>query len=366
MSAKPVQLVIRGVVTTTSLAHQTSPSEPGMQIKTNVMSSTGLVRGVPYITANSVRGLIRRAAADLVFERLAESKSRIHRSLYLSIARGAYSRTGVQAGGATIEQMLAATDHVFGGLFGGGGFMHHSAFWMTSDLLPVARGTKDLMPADVQTYAVDEDAWKLLTMSVLAPRDDFAILPPMAREVVQDVENSYREHMANKMDQAAASKAAKDTANEKVSKDDLNNFATTECIVPGVPLYFSIRTKAINEAQAGLLLLGLNRWANQNALGGGAARGRGSFAPSLSLLINGERITNNLLTGDAPLLELDEQPRIHKLIKACNDRLADDATPASLSVVYPIEVGKAKEKANKEKKASKKQADEAGTAAEAA
>lgn len=362
-TTKPVQLVIRGVVTTASLAHQTSPSEPGMQIKTNVMSSAGLVRGVPYITANSVRGLIRRAAADVVLERLAESKSRIHRSLYLSIVRGAYARTGVQAGGATIEQMLAASAHVFGGLFGGGGFMHHSTFDLKSDLLPVARGTKDFMPADVQARAIDQDASKLLTMAVLAPRDDFATLPPMARAVVDDLDNAYREHMATKVDQAAASKAAKDSASEKVSKDDLNNFAMTECIIPGVPLYFNITTGAITEAQAGLLLQGVHRWANRNALGGGSARGRGSFVPSLALLIDGQHITEDFLMGDAPLLTMAEHPRIQALVEACNSSLATDATPDSLSAVYPIEVGKAKEKA---KKAGKQQSGAAGEAAEAA
>ncbi len=362
-TTKPVQLVIRGVVTTASLVHQTSPSEPGMQIKTNVITSAGLVRGVPYITANSVRGMLRRAAADVLLERLAESKSRIHRSLYLSIVRGAYARTGVQAGGATIEQMLAASAHVFGGLFGGGGFMHHSNFDLKSDLLPVAQGTKDFMPADVQARAIDEDASKLLTMAVLAPRDDFATLPPMARAVVADLESSYSEHMATKVDQAAASKAAKDSASEKVSKDDLNNFAMTECIIPGVPLYFNITTGSITEAQAGLLLQGVHRWANHNALGGGSARGRGSFVPSLALLIDGQHITENLLIGDAPLLTMAEHPRIEALVNACNSSLITDATPESLSVVYPIEVGKAKEKA---KKAAKQRSGGAGESGEAA
>ena len=357
MSSKSVQLVIRGVVTTASLAHQTSPSEPGAQIKTNVMSKNGLVRGVPYITANSVRGLIRRAAADVLLERLAASKSRIHRSLYLSIVRGAYARTGVQAGGATIEQMLAAADHVFGGLFGGGGFMHHSAFDLKSDLLPVALGTKDFMPSDVQIHAIEEDPSKLLTMAVLAPRDDFATLPPMAREVVENLHASYSDHMQTKLGQAMASKAAKDAQQEKLSKDDLNNFAMTECIIPGVPLYFNITSGIITEAQAGLLLQGVQRWANRNALGGGSARGRGAFVPSLALVLDGQRITETLLVGDAPSLALAEDARIKELIDACDAALDQQATPEKLGMVYPIEVGKALAKSKKAAKAGDPDAD---------
>lgn len=211
----------------------------------------------------------------------------------------------------------------------------------------MAQVTKNLMPAEVQQHAIDSSPWMMLSEAILAPRDDFATLPAMARETVADLENSYREHMATKVSQAAASKAAKESKSEKVSRDDLNNFATTECIIPGVPLYFGLTAQSITQEQAGLLLQGLHRWANQNALGGGSARGRGAFIPSLSLTIDGERITDSLINGDAPRMTLAESPRIQALIDASNARLEKDATPESLEVVYPIEVGKDKEKKSK-------------------
>jgi CRISPR type IV-associated protein Csf2 len=165
-------IVIRGTLTTAALTHQTSPSGKGEQIKTDVLGPDGLIRGVPYITANSVRGLIRREAGHLVMERLQESQSKIHRNLYLSIMRGSYARTGIDAGGATYIQQLMASKHVFGGLFGGGGRMYRSPFRLERDLLPVLESYRGLFPFEQQSKAANVEHWKLLTKAVLAPRDD--------------------------------------------------------------------------------------------------------------------------------------------------------------------------------------------------
>ena len=352
-------LVIRGTLTTTGLTHQTAPGGQGEQIKTAVATPEGLLRDVPYITSNSVRGLIRRAAADLLLEKLAQSKGQIHRNLYLSIVRGSYARTGVDAGGASYEKQLAAFSHVFAGLFGGGAYMYRSPWRIERDLLPVLEAYKGNFPFEVQARALNATPWQIITKTVLAPRDDFAQLPSMARQVVGDLQNSYNEHMGTKIEQSTASKVAKE-AGEKTKKDDLNNFAETECIIPGVPLYLGMTATNVTPAQAGLLLLGLNRWVNRNALGGGSARGRGAFIPNLSLSIDGELVVDHLLVGDAPDVQLAQDPRVQQLVEACNAEIISAATPESLANVYPIELGKdTKEKKTKKAKTADTAASEA-------
>lgn len=108
----------------------------------------------------------------------------------------------------------------------------------------------------------------------------------------------------------------------------------------------------VTPAQAGLLLQGLNRWVNRNALGGGSARGRGSFIPNLSLSIDGEMVVEHLLVGDAPTVQLVDDPRIQQLVEACNAEIISASTPECLASVYPIELGKeTKEKKLKKSKA---------------
>jgi CRISPR type IV-associated protein Csf2 len=347
-----INVLIRGVVTTTALTHQSAPADRGQSkgqcMKTGVIGQGGSVL-VPYITANSVRGLIRRAAGDVVLERLVKAKAHIPRNLYLSIVRGAYARTGVNAGGATYTQMLDAAHHTFAGLFGGGAFMYRSPLRFERDLLPILETTRGLFPLDVQPFAVDREPWQLIQKTMMAPRDDFARLPAMAREVVEDVEAAYTEHMLTKVQQNEV-KAADETA----TKDDLDNFmGEIEHIIPGVPLFFGISATGVTESQAGLLIYALHRWANRNALGGASARGRGSFTPSLSLYIDGVQVTSNLLVGDAPLLSIADSPRIAELLKACDKALDVDATAASLESVYPTVVKEEKDKAKKKGKGTK-------------
>jgi CRISPR type IV-associated protein Csf2 len=332
-----MKVMVQGVVTTTGLTHQTSPEGDGQHIKTSMLTKTGILRDIPYITANSVRGLIRRAAAELVFEQLCADGMQISRNAYLSVVRGAFARTGIKAGGANFEEMAAARSHVFAGLFGGGVYMYRSAVRMERDLYPILAATAHLMPREVQQDAVELLPRDLLTQAILAPRDDFARLPQAAREVVKDLSVAYSEHMATKERQAAAKDAAKaEGKNEK--KDDLDNFGTTQCMVPGVPLCFGVTASNINAAQAGLLLQGILRWANTNALGGGSARGRGTFTARLVLTIDGKLVTSNLLVGEAPELRLAQCEEITALVQACAEALKTDATPQSLSLVFPSDV----------------------------
>lgn len=343
-----MKLIIQGTVTTTSHAHQSSPDEKGMHVKTNLGVNNGLVRGLPYITANSVRGMIRRAAAVHVLEEIAKRNGLISRNLYLSIVRGSFGRTKLEAGGASYSDAAASAKHVFAGLFGGGVYMFRSPWRITSDLFPVLECTKGILPALVYPQALIANPSEILAKTLMAPRDDFARLNEDARSVVEDVDQAYTEHMAKKQAQrlASASDATK-------SKDDLDNLALAECIIPGVPLYLGIQTDDITPAQAGMLLQALNTWVNRNALGGGSVRGRGSFVPQLSLWVDNKLCAGALFATSEVEYSLCRNDAIDACLSAYSQEIAGNLIE-SLQRAFPSEVADKPEKdASGKKKAGK-------------
>lgn len=327
-----MKLVIRGILTTAGHIHQTSPDSKGEQLKSNIAVNGQLVRGLPYISANSVRGMIRRGAAEHVIQQIAKEKQQISRNLYLSIVRGSFGRTQIDPSGATYTEAAGAAKHVFAGLFGGGARMFRSPLRVCRDLFPVLTETAAVMPVEVREHALAASPRDILAKVLMAPRDDFARLPSGAQSVVEDVMSIYVEHMAIK-------KAQREEAKDGESKDDLDNFTQSECIIPGVPLLFDVATEDITEAQAGMLLKGLHTWVNRNALGGGSARGRGAFIPSLAMWVDGQKLTDNLFAGDAPWMVLSSHETVQRCVDACNAELQDNLRDG-LASAYPSEVPK--------------------------
>lgn len=342
-----LKLVIRGILTTAGHVHQTSPDTKGAHIKTNHAVNGQLLRGLPYISANSVRGMIRRGCADHVIKQLVNSKQQISRNVYLSIVRGAFGRTKIDPAGATYTDAAGAAQHVFAGLFGGGARMYRSPMRIARDLFPVLTETAAMMPAEVRHHALAARPQDILASVLMAPRDDFARLPSNAREVVEDLNVAYTEHMSTKAAQRAEGKDGE-------GKDDLDNFTQAECIIPGVPLVFDLTTDEITEAQAGMLLKGLHTWVNRNALGGGSARGRGAFIPSLALWVDDQKVTDNLFTGETPMMALSEHATVQKCVEACNAELLSNLREGLLAA-FPSEIAKD----SKPKKGGKGKKDEA-------
>lgn len=324
-------LLIRGALVTTSMAHQVSADGKGKAMKTLI---SGIDAPVPFISANSIRGLIRRAAADVLLESLIDRGLTISRGAYLSLVRGAHSRTGINASKLTFAEAKAAATHIFAGVFGGGSFMFPSNMDIERDAFPITMETLPYLPRDVHHLACEETANGILTRTMMAPRDDFARLPRIARLVVADVEAEHAEHMKTKHSQSKASDSAKASGAEKVKKDDLDNFmGEIECIKPGIPLYFGLIAKNITDAQAGLILMAVHRWANRNVLGGGGARGHGRFKPDLTCVIDGESVPLFDSMTDAPGLKLN--PELDGLIGAAMTGI-DAQTPDTIDQVYPV------------------------------
>lgn len=347
MANRPASITVRGVITLTAHAHQTAPDGGGEgvtpQMKTGVFFE-GKRFDMPFISANSVKGMIRRAAGRVLTACLEARGEQISRNVYLSINRGSYARTGLDAGGASYVQMIAADKHPFVGLFGGGAHMYRAKVRMERDLFPMITATRELFPERYQASCVDVQPWQLLTKTLIASRDDFERLPEGA--FIQDAEAAYLEHMAAKFGQNAAKKAQKAEAkaggqavmkSEKLSTDDLNTFTQVECISPGTPMFFGMTLKSPTDAQVGLLLAAIRSWANENALGGGSSRGRGSFKASLSVYAGSDLMIESLLVGDAGTYELSEKARSYTA--ALDKELQDGQGSAQvLSSLYPTVV----------------------------
>jgi CRISPR type IV-associated protein Csf2 len=330
-----VRLTLRGILTTTAFTHQSAPPDagPGQQMRANVFAAGHMHHGVPMIQANSVRGLLRRHASDLIYAELQKARETISRGVFNSISRGAASRTGLQSGGATYQQHIKAREHQFVGLFGGGGFMFHSSFRLERDLVPVIEAFSPLFCSRLKALTAPLAIKDVYDARVLFPRDEFAQLPDVATRVVEDVSASYAEHMATKESQSAAKKSG-----QAEKKDDLNNIANVQGIAAGVPLAFGLSTQDIQPYQAGILLRSVLLWANANSLGGGASRGWGSFAPQIALMIDGNEVATNIFAGDPPNLQFIKIDEIDQMLSACDESLKTHATAAALNELYPDDI----------------------------
>lgn len=367
---KKSTVLIRGALTLTGFAHQTAPERDkregnkSLQMKTSVTTSDGMVGQVPFITANSVRGGIRRAAARAVLEALRAKHRQVSRETFLCLVRGSMSRQGLAAGGATFKQQQAGASDPFVGLFGGGPLMFHSRFHMGMDLLPMIQSTRHLMPTDLREECVNLTYTKngvvmdgfpamLIEDRLIAPRDDFAA--GAGADYVENYAEAYAEHIGNVMSERQAKKTQKAEAKasgqfiaegDKVkSSSDLSNFAMFEAIVPGTKLAFSARLSDATDAQIGLAIMAIRDWANENSLGGGSSRGLGRFTPALSFIVDGVRkVDRQLLHGEAPWYTLDEACAPY--VRAAEEAIAD-VTPEALAELFPVDILPAGKKGKK-------------------
>lgn len=340
-----LSVTIRGVITLAAHAHQPSLEKgkdgESLQLKTGVVTSAGVV-DIPYITANSVRGMLRRAAGDVLMEELERNKEQISRNLYLSIMGGGFPGMDRDAGGATYRQLVAAQSHPFVGLFGGGPSMYSSKLRIERDLMPMVETIKDIFPPQYQADCLQVEPWNLLNKIPVAPRHDFARMPEGAF-----MENSVQAclgHMSAKLagNQEKKARCAEKADGEAVVGETATMIARksgnlVEVIVPGTRLYFGATARDLTPAQAGLLCEAIRRWANRNALGSGSVHGLGAFSAALSIHINGSKTDEHLLEGGSGRYVLTKvaEPYIAAL-RAQLD--AGAAKPAVLGAIYPTEL----------------------------
>jgi CRISPR type IV-associated protein Csf2 len=275
--SQPISIVIKGVVTTTSPAIQVSPSSDGSTTAMNIAHANGSDL-VPYISANSVRGRIRRQAANRVFQSLANRGLRIDRRHFLSIVRGQYGRSSI-GGNSSYASQVEATRNVFAGLFGGGTMMIKSKF-QAGNLIPLISGVTDaLVPSGVTTANMLKSVRDARTKLLLTARDDLATIP--AFDILEGGAQAWEDHQVEAGQERTA--VSEDGKSVDLGKNSLRMIVESWAIAPGVPLTFMIRADNLTKAQAGLLLHSVNDWCMTNEIGGMASRGYGHFAANLQV-----------------------------------------------------------------------------------
>lgn len=378
MTQKLHHTKILGMLTLCSSAHQTSPGEgkgnEAVQIKTAIIDKDGAYQnGVPFITANSVRGQMRRFAGNRVLRSVLAKGELVSRDTLLCVLRGAPSRTGI-GGTMTLDQISKGRANVFAGLFGGGAAMMPSNFRFTKDLLPMIPATEHLMAPEFseqcrvrysyidkdgkqgkkgERISVDVSPYMLLEQRVLTGRDDLAAGKGL--EFLANPEETFMKHVSEvaasnkgKADSKTEIQETKDAGEKYVGEqkksDDLRGINMFEMIIPGTRLAFDLRSTEVNDAQIGMVLLSILDFCVANRLGGQVARGCGSFAPSLTLHVDGKQVCTSITLGSDGDYSL--APECAPYVAAAEKVIAG-ITNADLEQLYPVVVGEPKAKGRK-------------------
>lgn len=392
MSTGLTQYHLVGTLTLTSHARQTAPDGTSggesKTIKTWLWGPDGDRHEVPFITANSQRGLLRRHAADIILDRLADKAQLVPRQIFQILSRGAHSRDGIGVQ-ATAEAMIESGQHVFAGLYGGGPYMVHSRYSIGA-LLPQIAWCRHLLHPSLQDTAIPAERLRytdeagnyrdipLTTKIILAPRDD--LQAGKGSKYIENYQASVDEWLgavasgrAAKADQAKAKADAKARGDKKAPEADgarsvdTSNFTLNECILPGTRLQYWMRFRPqTTEAQLGLQLMAIRNWANTNQLGGNSAQGFGRFEANLALYRGTEKLVDNIfgIADHATAYELTDA--LAPFVDAAMKEI-DEITVDQLKRVFPYELvderaNKAAEKKAKAKAKAKGEDDEAEAA----
>jgi CRISPR type IV-associated protein Csf2 len=374
---------ILGPLVLTSPAHQAAIMGKGEKGPRRTLTlpvfdlGTGTSHQVPYITANSVRGRLRRLAAERVFKVFEAKHQTLSRDVFLAVSRGSTGRTDINLHGGA-DAIVESARHVFAGLFGGGAAMLASRF-SVAPLLPLIEWTNAVLPNSLQRYALPASSYtttrevdgqpkqsaQLTAVMLWTARDP--LMDGQGSRIVEDYAGTLAEWLgameaeAAEHKSAAAKKKVKQAAGEKVEEEDesksaLKNFGEIRVIPPGMPLQFVVTTSTTATlAQEGLLLMAIQDWCRLNSVGGGTARGMGRFnARALSALVEDEDPIP-LFRGDNYDLNLDAQPiasRIDAAETALAAITADSIARAfGLAEAKPLKKGKGGARAEAEAEA---------------
>lgn len=348
-------LQIVGTITATSHIHQTDPNREGnlsKTLKTYVWGPDHRRHLVPFVTANSVRGRLRRAAANDVLDAM---NVPVSRALFSVLTSGKASRKDIGLT-PTTRAMVDGGAHAFAGLFGGGGYMLPSRYtmgplmplveWCSTALHPALRDRA--IPADRLTAKRDDASlWEvpLTTELILTSRDD--IMAGKGQEQIQDYQKSvdaWLSEVGTSRAAKAANKAAKDDAKKKGEKVDagdgkaisldISGYNLIEAMLPGTPLQFWLRFgRNATDAQVGLMLMAVRQWANENSLGGASARGFGRFEAHLALYDDEREVAPTIFNLSDHATAYTFAPDVAGYIKAAEAALAA-MKPEDLEAVY--------------------------------
>lgn len=302
---------------TGGLMHRTDRGRAVIQTVARPLFVGGLYRGdMPVIPANTVRGRLRRIAAKAWL-------TQIGKPVPETVAHAILSGAALTQGSATTqmrELLLAAAEHPFAGMFGGGPNRLPSAYTI-ADLVPVTGATIEsgLVPS--------------LYADAVATRNGKS-----GGKMLEPWELISYDHTNRGSSTEDAGVPIEDANGKRV--DALYSWQT---IPAGVSLFFRITTSpmAADDARLALLAESLRRFGADGIVGGRKAAGYGRFMFQRVSWSEAHWVERKLLgTTDLfatpaaddflpPTLSFAATPATKKLVKSLEARMASVAKHAT-------------------------------------
>lgn len=300
----------------------------------NAIQNDGtMVRDIPFMPGNGLRGRLRRCATEFIFKKFKEiygsdMESKFTIDTFHGMTCGAV--TGVPTSSiASVSGIQKEYNHVFLGLFGGGPNITPGKY-SVSDLIPVCAITQQIgsVPSDIdtlpvmKTYSDGESKNREIssTSTDLGRGNGLTNIYHIFRK--DDVVNG---NFIVPLDQFTdfdgdAQAWLQEIAGKKEgeSKISVSNMVAFEAIMPGVNMWFDMTIQDATKEQFGLMLNSLLILARDKKLGGHVSMGLGQFnALDLKINLQGESIPLFVMKHDTLHLNTDE-PLIEEADEAIN------------------------------------------------
>ena len=243
---------------------------------------------LPLIAANNLAGHLRRHAASIVLDALRAKGERVSLPVYSSLMSGAWTGSP-DANDMGYGEYVKAKAHPYLGLFGGGPRMMRKGF-ATYNALPALHWVREFLsvPHAGGDVMPDIPASRLTKILFFRHNDDLAELVNLSQ--ADGAVNNVEELLA-----AYHAALLEDRKNERKNRVSCFAFSSIEVVLPGTSfdVVFDLRDD-LTEAQVGLFLLTLDRFAQTDTLGGWGRNGFGRFvfdrmdAGDESLFVNGK------------------------------------------------------------------------------
>lgn len=312
---------------------------------------------IPFVPSNSIRGRIRRHTLSILTEALMAKGETITRDAYQMLSNGGMLG-GADAGALTVGEVIRGRRHVFVGLWGGGPRMLASAV-TTCDLVPVCAETigAGKVPESLKGFAPTRTSYvdsqpttqkargrDLVTTRIFRRNDDMIQLNAEAVRRLStlgpDAEQQIAAYQTEQLGFREDRRAAKSTLGDKdartlsaedqesLKKRDLTNFLEMEIVVPGVvwPIDLLLASH-VTPAQIALFARGVERFANEQKLGGNSRLGFGQYRAHLDVIVSGECV------GTLRLVESTKQHRLEFV-----DPTYDEALREALAAVSGADI----------------------------
>ena len=255
------------------------------------------LESVPVVPANTLSGLLRRSGARIIFDSLERRGVTIPLSYYNILCCGAFTgNPDKEAPG--LAQIRAASHDPYFGIFGGGPRMYAKRSRVDTGL-PLCSEIAQFVPDGLGSHLVHLTPSKMTQVLWMRRGDDVSTMRNVEQmqSTITDFADAMDEYLGDSVDRKAAlstrselkktaaaarksgdkvaAKAASEGVTESASRG-VASLTAIQVVSPGVPFHFRVEL-AGNDAQLGLLLLSVERFAQNQALGGRVAKGFGRF-----------------------------------------------------------------------------------------